>query len=99
MPVNHEKEFLKSIHTEALFSQLFARVQTAPISFCSKINAPKLFQGFLITYYLVISGLIVNPPKKGMIYYVCSFFSNTELGDGGFSNNAIFTMTKISQIM
>ena len=95
MPVNHQKEFLKSIHTEALFSQLFARVQTAPISFCSKINAPKLFQG----YYLVISGLIVNSPKKGMIYYVCSFFSNTELGDGGFSNNAIFTMTKISQIM
>ena len=67
MPVNHEKEFLKSIHTEALFSQLFTKVQTALISFCLEINAPKLFQGFLITYYLVISGLLVDSPKVGMI--------------------------------
>ena len=67
LPVNDEKEFLTSIHTEALFSQLFARVQIAPISFCLKINVPKLFQGFLITYYLVISGLIVDSPKVGMI--------------------------------
>ena len=29
MPVNHTKEFLKSVHTEALFLQLFARASTS----------------------------------------------------------------------
>ena len=29
MPVNHAKEFLKSVHNEALFSQLFARASTS----------------------------------------------------------------------
>ena len=29
MPINHAKEFSKSIHTEALFLQLFARVSTS----------------------------------------------------------------------
>ena len=68
MPVNHEKEFLKSIHTEALFSQLFARVQTAPISLIVKINVPNLLQGVLRTCYLLISGLIADSLKMGMIY-------------------------------
>ena len=29
MPVNHTKEFLKSVHNEALFSQLFAQASTS----------------------------------------------------------------------
>ena len=79
MPVNHAKEFLKSIHNEALFSQLFARVQIAPICFCLNINAPKLFQGFMIIYYLVISGLIVDSPKVGMIYYTVIVVDGTTI--------------------
>ena len=67
MPVNHTKEFLKFINTDALFSQLFARVQIAPISLFVKINVPNLFQGVLRTCYLLISGLIVDSQKVGMI--------------------------------
>ena len=61
------KEYLMFVHPSAVYSHFLSELQTAPISFCIEINAPKLFQGFLITYYLVISGLLVDSPKVGMI--------------------------------
>ena len=67
MPVNHVKEYLMFVDPSAVYSHFLSELQTAPISFCLKINAPKLFQGFLITYYWIISGLIVDSPKVGMI--------------------------------
>ena len=67
MPVNHVMQFFQNV---LYFHTFLPKLQTAPISFCLKINAPKLFQGFMITYYLVISGLLVDSPKVGMIYYV-----------------------------
>ena len=67
MSVNHVKEYLMFVDSSAVYSHFLSELQTAPISFCLKINAPKLFQGFMITYYLVISRLLVDSPKVGMI--------------------------------
>jgi hypothetical protein len=47
-PVNHAMEFLKSIHSEALFSQLFARAFT-PLCKGSGILTSKLFD--LMTFF------------------------------------------------
>ena len=66
------------VDPSAVYSHFLSELQTAPISFCLKINAPKLFQGFMITYYLVISGLLVDSPKVGMIYYLLTCKSKTK---------------------
>ena len=64
MPVNHVMQFFQNV---LYFHTFLPKLQTASISFCLEINAPKLFRDFLITYHLVISGLLVDSSKVGMI--------------------------------
>ena len=50
MPVNHMKEFLKSVHNEALFSQLFSRtlIQMRSLNFKAKnLEMTKINSEFL----------------------------------------------------
>ena len=59
MPVNHEKEFLKSVHNEVLFWQLFARplIEVSSTNFKAKI----LKMAFFNSEFLVVSMVNTAP--------------------------------------
>ena len=61
MPVNHAKEFLKSVHNEVLFWQLFARplIEVSSTNFKAKI----LKMAFFNSEFLVVS-LVNTAPES-----------------------------------
>ena len=69
MPVNHAKEFLKSVHNEALFSHLFSRtlIEVRSMNF----KAKNLRMAFFYSEYLYVS--MVEPaqesPARWLVYY------------------------------
>ena len=70
MPVNHAKEFLKSVHNEALFSRLFSRtlIEVRSMNF----KAKNLRMAFFYSEYLYVS--MVEPaqesPARWLVYCV-----------------------------
>ena len=68
MPVNHAKEFLKSVHNEALFSHLFSRtlIEVRSMNF----KAKNLRMVFFYSEYLYVS--MVEPahesPARWLVY-------------------------------
>ena len=72
MPVNHAKEFLKSVHNEALFSHLFSRtlIEVRSMNF----KAKNLRMAFFYSEYLYVS--MVEPahesPARWLVYSASS---------------------------
>ena len=69
MPINHAKEFLKSVHNEALFSHLFSRtlIEVRSMNF----KAKNLRMVFFYSEYLYVS--MVEPAHESLarwlVYY------------------------------
>ena len=71
MPVNHEKEFLKSVHNEVLFWQLFARPLIQLSSTIFKANFLKMVS--INSEFLVVSMVNTAPESltKYLLYCIC----------------------------
>ena len=72
MPVHHAKEFLKSVHNEALFSHLISRTLMEVRSM--NFKAKNLRMAFFYSEYLYVS--MVEPahesPARWLVY--CTYF-------------------------
>ena len=69
MPVNHAKEFLKSVHDEALFSHLFSRtlIEVRSLNF----KAKNLKMASINSEFLNVSMVEPAPesPARWLVYY------------------------------
>ena len=83
MPVNHAKEFLRYIHIEALFSQLFASLKYKPRT---------VFESITQKSFDLISSFWSDLPKNHWAGWICDNLgsSNDKSLDDAKSNLFIF---------